>query len=150
LTFINRFFFLFSEKRRAKIHGRIYRFFNRKANYTKHADNLSRFVDYTSITCHFSIPIRLPDVIYVNIIIFNRDNNNSITAASIQNISLQQILQLIEYNKNFYNEPMLPIYSTNRSSPTTNDDLVIVNKSSDQNEDESLNHNIVVLDEQFL
>jgi hypothetical protein len=115
-----------------------------------HADNLSRFVDYTSITCHFSIPIRLPDVIYVNIIIFNRDNNNSITAASIQNISLQQILQLIEYNKNFYNEPMLPIYSTNRSSPTTNDDLVIVNKSSDQNEDESLNHNIVVLDEQFL
>jgi hypothetical protein len=139
-------FFLFSEKRRTKIHGRLYRFFNRKANYLRHANNLSRFVDYTLITCRFSIPIRLPDVICVNVIIYNRDNNNSITATSIKNVPLEQILELIEYNKKFYKEPMLPVYSTNTSFPTTNDHLVMVNN----NEDESFSHNSVGPDEKLL
>ncbi|CAF0895825.1 unnamed protein product [Rotaria sordida] len=146
----------YSEKRRVKAHGRIHRIFNRKANYLKHANNLSEFVDYTSITCRFSIPIRLPDVIYVNIIIFNRDNNNTLTIASssIKNISLQDIFQLIEYNKKFYDEPMLPIYSSRISSLTrinnmTPDDLVVINTISD-NDDEPLNDNIAVLDEKLL
>ncbi|CAF4188508.1 unnamed protein product, partial [Rotaria sp. Silwood2] len=144
----------YSEKRRVKSHGRVYRFFNRKANYFKHANNLSKFVDYTSITCRFSIPIRLPDIIYVNVIIFNRDNNNSITTTSIKNISLQDILQLIEYNKKFYNEPMLPKYSPGILSPTTmnnmtNDDIVMINATLD-NDDEPLDHSIAVLDEKLL
>jgi hypothetical protein len=130
-----------------KTHGRVYRFFNRKANYLKKANNLSRFVDYTSITCHFSIPIQLPDVIYVNIIIYNRDNNNSKTDTLIKNVSSQLIFQLIEFNKKFYDKPMLPIYSTTVASPTT-----INNTTIDDNnkEDESLNHNIVLLDEKLL
>jgi len=117
----------------------------------KNSNNLSKFVDYTSITCRFSIPIRLPDVIYVNVIIFNRDNNDSKTATLIKNVSPQQILGLIEYNKKFYDEPMLPTYSARVSSPTTinnttNDDLVMLNNK----EDEPGNHNIVVLDEKLL
>ncbi|CAF0762309.1 unnamed protein product [Rotaria sp. Silwood1] len=145
----------YSEKRRVKTHGRVYRFFNRKANYLQHANNLSRFVDYTSTTCHFSIPIRLPDIIYVNIIIFNRDNNNSITTTSIKNVSLQDILQLIEYNKKFHDEPMLPTYSARILSPTTmnhttNDDLVMINAAVDNNDDEPLDDNIAVLDEKLL
>jgi hypothetical protein len=136
-------FFLFSEKRRTKKHSWIYAFFNHKANYLKNANKLSKFVDYTSITCRFSIPIRLPDVIIVNVIIFNRDNNDSKTVTLIQNVSPQQILQLIEYNKQFYDEPMLPTYSAIGSSftttnNTTNDDLVIVNHK----EDEPVNNNI--------
>ncbi|CAF4348928.1 unnamed protein product, partial [Adineta steineri] len=43
----------YSEKRRIKFHGRIYRFFNHQGNYSKHANNLSKYVDYTSITCRF-------------------------------------------------------------------------------------------------
>jgi len=136
----------YSEKRCATKRRRLYGFFNHQAKFLKNAKNLSRFVDYTSITCRFSIPIRLPDVIYVNVIIFNRDNNNSEIATSLKNISPQQILQLIEYNKKFYDEPMLPIYSTRVSSPTTINDLVMV----DNKENESANHNIVVLDEKLL
>jgi len=144
-------FCLFSEKRRTKPRQLLHQVFNHRAKFLKNGNNLSKFVDYTSITCRFSIPIRLPDVIYVNVIIFNRDNNNSKTATLIKNVSPQQILQLIEYNKKFYDEPMLPTYSTRVSSPTTinnttNDDLVMVNNK----EDETENPNIVVLDEQHL
>ncbi|CAF2071959.1 unnamed protein product, partial [Rotaria magnacalcarata] len=93
----------------AKTHGRIYRFFNHQAKYLKDAENLSKFVDYTSITCHFSIPIPLSHIAFVNVIIYNRDNNNSTTTISLKNISLQDILSLIEYHKKFYNAPMLPL-----------------------------------------
>ena len=125
----------------------IYRFVNHKSNCLKNANDLSQFVDYTSITCRFSIPIRLPNVIYVNLTAFNRDNNNSLTTTtSIKNLTLPQIHQLIQYYKQFYDEPMLPINSTIISSPTTNDDLVIVQNS----EDEPINQNIVVLDEKLL
>ncbi|CAF0780260.1 unnamed protein product [Adineta ricciae] len=126
----------YSGKRRVKTHGRFYRFFNRKANYLKHADKYSRFVDYTSTTCRFSIPIRLPDVICVNVVIYNRDKSNSITTSSMKNVSFQQIIELIEFNKKFYNVPVLPSYSTIVSSPslqinsTTDDDdeLLIVHQ----------------------
>ncbi|CAF4418918.1 unnamed protein product [Rotaria sp. Silwood2] len=109
----------YSGKHRVKAYGRVHRFFNHQGNYLKHVKNLSKFIDCTSITCHFSTPIQLPDVIYVNVIIFNRDNNNSITTTSNKNISLQDILQLIAYNKKFHDEPMLPINSSRISSPTT-------------------------------
>ncbi len=112
----------------------------------KNANKFNRFVDYTSITCHFSIPTRLPDVIYINVIIFNRDNNNSETVTSIQNITSQQLVELIEYNKSFYDEPRLPTYSTIVPSPTTTDDLGMTNTKEDQSSD----LNIVVLDEKLL
>ncbi|CAF1139101.1 unnamed protein product [Rotaria sordida] len=148
----------YSGKYRVKVYGRVHRFFNHQGNYFKHAENLSKYVDYTSITCHFSIPIQLPDVIYINVIIFNRVNNNSITTTSIKNISLQDILQLIEYYKKFYNEPMLPIYSSRILSPTTmnnttHNDLVMINTTLDDNnddDDEPLNDDITVLDEKLL
>ena len=146
-------FFSFSGKSSRKTHSRLYRFVNRQANYLKHAANSSKFVDYTSITCRFSIPIRLPDVIYTNMIIFNRDNNDSITTSTIKNISLKQILQLIEYNRKFYEEPMLPIYMSNISSSTTvnyttiKDDLVMIKSTLDNNDDEPNNLNVAVLDE---
>ncbi|CAF1494043.1 unnamed protein product, partial [Rotaria sordida] len=128
----------YSGKRHIKAYSRVHRFFNYLGNYLKHANNLSKFIDYTSITCQFSIPIQLPDVIYVNVIIFNRDNNNSITTTSIKNISLQDILQLIEYNKKFHDEPMLPIYSSRISSPTTmnnmtHNDFVMINTTLNNN-----------------
>jgi hypothetical protein len=144
--------FIFSGKLHPKTHGRAYRFFNRQSNYLKHDNNLSNFVDYTSITCRFSIPVRLPEVICVNVIIFNRDNNDSITTTTlIKNVSLQQILQLIEYHKQFNDLPILPMYSATSSSPTTiqnttNDDSVI----TQNDDDEPINHNIVVLDEKLL
>ncbi|CAF4692902.1 unnamed protein product, partial [Rotaria sp. Silwood2] len=72
----------YSGEHREKAYGRVYRFFNHQGNNLKHIKNLSKFIDCTSITCHFSIPIQLPDLIYVNVIIFNRDNNNSITTTS--------------------------------------------------------------------
>ncbi|CAF1009967.1 unnamed protein product [Rotaria sordida] len=148
----------YSGKYRVKVYGRVHRFFNHQGNYFKHAENLSKYVDYTSITCHFSIPIQLPDVIYINVIIFNRVNNNSITTTSIKNISLQDILQLIEYYKKFYDEPMLPIYSSRILSPTTmnnmtHNDLVMINTTLDDNnddDDEPLNDDITVLDEKLL
>jgi hypothetical protein len=116
----------------------VHRFFNRKANYLKHASDLSRFVDYTSITCHFSIPIRLPAVISINVIIYNRDKNNGIAATSIKNVSHQQMLELIDFNRKFYAKPFLPTYSTIVSSPsiqmnasTDDDDLVLVSDNVD-------------------
>ncbi|CAF4746596.1 unnamed protein product [Rotaria sp. Silwood1] len=148
----------YSGKHRVKAYGRAHLFFNHQGNYLKHVKNLSKFIDYTSITCHFSMPIQLPDAIYVNVIIFNRDNNNSITTTSNKNISLQDILQLIEYNKKFHDEPMLPIDSSRISSPTTmnnmiHKDLVMINTTLDNNnddDDELLNNNITVLDEKLL
>ncbi|CAF0814063.1 unnamed protein product [Adineta steineri] len=127
----------YSEKRRIKFHGRIYRFFNHQGNYSKHANNLSKYVDYTSITCRFSIPIQIPDVICINIIIFNRDNNNSLTATSMKNVPLQQIVELIDFNKQFYDKLILPTYSTIIPSPSIynniiNDDVVIINNAEDE------------------
>lgn len=121
---------LSSGKRRVKTHGRFYRLFNRKANYLKHADKYSRFVDYTSITCRFSIPIRLPDVICVNVIIYNRDKSNSITTSSIKNISFQQITELIGFNKRFYDVPMLPSYSAIVPSPSLQ-----INSTTDEDDE---------------
>jgi hypothetical protein len=80
------------------------------------------------------------------VIIFNRDNNNSKTVTSVENISSQQLLELLEYNKIYYDEPMLPTYSTIVPSPTTTDDLGMANNKDDQSSD----HNIVVLDEKLL
>jgi len=80
------------------------------------------------------------------VIIFNRDNNNSKTVTSVENISSQQLLELLEYNKSYYDEPMLPTYSTIVPSPTTTDDLGMTNNKDDQSSD----HNIVVLDEKLL
>lgn len=144
-----------SQNYRSKQHGRAYRFLNRKANYLTHATKLARFVDYTSITCRYSIPIRLPNVIYVNLIIFNRDTNNSHSTPSTKNTSPDLILQLIGYNKKFYDQPILPNYSTMISSVTTvhtmaDDDRVIVPMHSDNKDEESLSPNIVVLDEKLL
>ncbi|CAF4912541.1 unnamed protein product [Rotaria sp. Silwood1] len=147
----------YSEKHRVKAYDHVHRFFNHPDNHLKHANNLSKFIDYTSITCYFSIPIQLPNVIYVHVIIFNRDNNNSITTTSNKNISLQDILQLIECNKKFHDEPMLPINSSRISSPTTmnnmtHNDLVMINTTLDNNndDDEPLNDNIAVCDEKLL
>lgn len=135
-----------SEKRRVKKHGRVYRFFNHRSNFIKHANALARYVDYTSISCRFSIPIRLPEIAYVNIIIYNRDNNNSKTTTPVEKISLGEILQLIEFNKKFYKEPILPSYSNMASSLTTTDDFNVV-----ENNDVPLStDNIVVLDEKLL
>ena len=138
-----------SEKRRMKTHGRVYRFFNHKANFIKQANALARFVDYTSITCRFSIPIRLPEIGYVNIIIYNRDNHTSKTSTPAENISLQDILQLIEFNKKFHNEPILPSYSAIASSPTTTDDFNVMN-DDDGDDAPTSPDNIVVLDEKLL
>jgi hypothetical protein len=123
-----------------------------------HANNLSQFVDYTSITCRFSIPIRLPDVICVNITIYNRDNNNSIstaTTAAIKNVSSERIRELIDYNGKFYTEPMLPTYSNMIASTGTihnmaADDETLVIDHSNNDDDEPLTNNIVVLDEKLL
>ncbi|UJR35359.1 hypothetical protein I4U23_028116 [Adineta vaga] len=141
----------YSGKRRTKSHGRFYRIFNRKANYLKNATKLSRFVDYSSVTCRFSIPILLPDVICINVIIYNRDENNSLTTNSIKNVSLQQIVQLIEFNKKFHTKPMLPSYSTIVPSPS----IQINTNSNDDDDDELIvvhpnEDNIGVLDEKPL
>lgn len=112
----------YSEKRRFKNHGRIYRFVNYRSKHTKLSEAPSRFVDYTSITCRFSIPIRLPDVIYVNIIIYNRDNNHASTNSTINNLSPQDIHHLIQFYKQFYDKPQLPTYSAMVLSRSMNDD----------------------------
>lgn len=131
-----------------KKHGRVYRFFNHKANFIKHANALARYVDYTSISCRFSIPIRLPEIIYVNLIIYNRDHNNSKTIIPLQNLTPQDVLQLIEFNQKFYNEPIVPTYSTTALSPTTTmDDFNVINNTEVQ---PSTPDNIVVLDEKLL
>jgi len=113
-----------SQSSRSETHGIVYRYFNRTANYLKHAKKFSRFVDYTSITCRFPIPIGLPEVICVNTIIFNRDNNNK------NDRPLEQVARLIDFNKKFYDQPMLPTDSTRISSITTaqtteNNDVII-------------------------
>ncbi|CAF3352002.1 unnamed protein product [Rotaria socialis] len=146
----------YSHKRYIKSHGRVYRFFNRKANYTKISKNLSQFVDYTSITCRFSIPIEIPEVAYISVIIFNRYTNNSTTITSTKNITLQDICQLIEFNKKFYDQPMLPSNLpmasslTTNNNNTTNDDLLMINNAPNNNDDDLLDNNIAVLDEKFL
>jgi len=116
-------YFLFSEKRRFKTHGRVYRFVNYRSERANTSQSPSRFVDYTSITCRFSIPIRLPDVIYVNVIIHNRDNNNATANVILKNLSEQDIRQLIEFQKKFYHQPRLPTYSTIVLSRSMNDDV---------------------------
>ncbi|CAF1136833.1 unnamed protein product [Rotaria magnacalcarata] len=135
-------------------HGRIYRFFYREETYTKPTKNSSSFVDYTSATCRFSIPIPLSEVAFVNIIIFNRDHNDSTTTVSIKNITLEDISRLIQFNKKFYTEPLLPIHSAHvasstRNNNTTNHNVFLVDITSDKNDHESLNHNISVLDEKL-
>lgn len=125
----------------------MYRFFNHKANFIKHAYALARFVDYTSISCRFSIPIRLPEIIYVNLIIYNRDHNNSKSITPLQNVTLQDVLQLIEFNKKFYHEPIVPMYSAMALSPTTTtDDFNVVNNDDGQS---STSDSSVVLDEKL-
>ncbi|CAF0965041.1 unnamed protein product [Rotaria magnacalcarata] len=145
----------YSHKQCIKPHGRVYRFSNRKGNYTKISKNLSKFVDYTSITCRFSIPIEIPEVAYISVIIFNRYTNNSMTTSSIKNITLQDICQLIEFNKKFYDQPMLPsnlpiTSSLTTNNNTTNDDLLMINNAPDNNDDDILDNNIAVLDEKLL
>ncbi|CAF4750014.1 unnamed protein product, partial [Rotaria magnacalcarata] len=135
-------------------HGRIYRFFYREETCTKPTKNSSSFVDYTSATCRFSIPIPLSEVAFVNIIIFNRDHNDSTTTVSIKNITLEDISRLIQFNKKFYTEPLLPIHSAHvasstRNNNTTNHNVFLVDITSDKNDHESLNHNISVLDEKL-
>ena len=147
---------LFRQKFLPKTHGRIYRHFNRKAKYLTDATKLARFVDYTSATCRFSIPILLPDLIYVNIIIFNRDQNNSHSNSSMKNITLQDVVQLINYNKKYYPKPILPTFLPMISSATTlqtvtTDDVGITTQPTEHDDDEPLlTSNIVVLDEKLL
>ena len=146
----------FREKLRPKTHGRMYRHFNRQAKYLTNATKLARFVDYTSITCRFSIPIRLPDVIYVNILVFNRDNNNNAHSnTSIKTITPQDVLNLITYIKKYHPDLMLPIFSPMISSVTTlqtmtTDDAALVTHQPEHDDEPLLTSNIVVLDEQLL
>ena len=139
--------FSFSGHYRNKKRGRIYRLLNRKSNYIKNVENVD-FVDYTSINCRFSTPTKLPEIICLNIIVFNRENN-SISTTSIKNVSLQKILSLIEYNKRFYPEPLFLSYSLATSSvrmpnATTSENL------SDDIDNERLQRNTAVLDEDNL
>ncbi|CAF1511366.1 unnamed protein product [Didymodactylos carnosus] len=141
----------YSEKRHIK-YGRVRNFFNRKPKYIQDRIISSRFIDYTSISCHFTIPVFLPEVICVNIIIFNRDND---TTTSLKNISFDEIIKLIAYNKQFYYGPMLPSHltivptvtnTTDNTEVAMTDELVMV----DNNDNEMFDQNIVVLDETLL
>jgi hypothetical protein len=79
--------------------------------------------DYTSISCHFSIPIKLPEVICINIIIYDHNNNNSITT-TLKNVPLEKIIELIEYNRQLYKESILPLSLSKNSNATTTDNLI--------------------------
>lgn len=74
----------------------------------------------------------------------------------MKNITLQDVLQLINYNKNYHPEPILPTFSPMISSATTlqtvtTDDVAITTQPTEHDDDEPLlTSNIVVLDEKLL
>ena len=94
----------------------------------------------------------------MNIIIYNRDNNNSITTATtaaIKDVSSERIRELIDYNAKFYTEPALLTYSNMIASTGTihnmvTDDETLVVDHANMDDDEPLTNNIVVLDEKLL
>lgn len=91
----------------------------------------AQYVDYDKITCRFSNPTGLPPVNYVNIVIFNRDHN-SISSASIKNVPLTTINNLLEYYTRFHTEPMLP--RPLPSSMKINEDLIPVDQITNDDE----------------
>lgn len=148
------FVFFFRHKLRVKTHGKMYRYFNYEGKYKKNA-KAAKFVDYTSVTCRFTIPIRLPEIAYVNVIIFNRENNNSITATALKNVTIEDIRQLLDFDKKCYDERMLPtcvpgVSSLDRNDSMTTDDVVVVNVSRDKNDDDSSNTYITGSNDKFL
>ncbi|CAF0727699.1 unnamed protein product [Didymodactylos carnosus] len=138
--------------RKARHHGLLYRFFNCGPKYLYHNDKYTP-VDYTSVSCHFSIPIQLPEVICVSIIIYNRDNSDN-TMVSLKNVSLDDIVQLIHYNSQYYKTPVLPrsiVRNMDKNQNNNNDDDPIHQDNLlAPSTDDELSSNIVQLDENLL